>query len=188
MRLLYDSLKQISISFLNKNGYLKPDQRKSGSLIWSINGNQTGSIGIRVNTLLESAYLELDYKCNQIPINYRVPLIAIPSNLGKGVVWFFVCPYTGKRCRKLYLADTYFYHRLAVTGGLYETQTKSKKSRYFDQTIGVYFKVDQLYDQLYQKHFKNKYAGKPTKRYLKLTNQIQQAESVSFEEMHRAFL
>ena len=96
MRLLYDSLKQISLSFLNKNGYLKPDQRKSGSLIWSINGNQTGSIGIKVNTLLESAYLELDYKCNQISINYRVPLIAIPSNLGKGVVWFFVCPYTGK--------------------------------------------------------------------------------------------
>ena len=71
---------------------------------------------------------------------------------------------------------------------MYEKQIKSKKSRYFDKTIGVYFKVDQLYDQLYKKHFKKQYAGKPTKRYLKLTRQIQQAESVSFKDLQKALI
>ena len=115
-------------------------------------------------------------------------LVSVPSNLGKGVIWYFVCPHTGKRCRKLYLADTYFYHREAFKGCMYEKQTQSKKSRYLDKTIGAYFKSDQLYEQLYKKNFKKQYAGKPTKKYLKLTQQIQKAESVSYHEIEQAML
>ena len=186
--ILYDELKTVSISFLTKQGYLKQNLLRYGKIEWSRNGDKTGSVSIKVNMQSENQYLEFHYKCNEASINYKVPLIAIPSNLGKGVIWFFVCPYTGKRCRKLYLADTYFYHRSAFKGCMYEKQIKSKKSRYFDKTIGVYFKVDQLYDQLYKKHFKKHYAGKPTKRYLKLTRQIQQAESVSFKDLQKALI
>ena len=185
---LYDEVKTVSISFLTKHGYLKPNQWRSGTVTWSRNENKTGSISIRVNTQPESLYLELDYKCNEAPIKYRVQLISTPSNLGKGVVWYFVCPRTGKRCRKLYLADTYFYHRSAFRGCMYEKQTQSKKSRYLDKTLGAYFRTDQLFEQLYQKHFKKQYAGKPTKRYLKLTQQIQRAESISYQEIERALI
>ena len=186
--ILYDELKTVSISFLTKQGYLKQNLLRYGKIEWSRNGDKTGSVSIKVNMESENQYLEFHYKCNEASINYKVPLIAIPSNLGKGVIWFFVCPYTGKRCRKLYLADTYFYHRSAFKGCMYEKQSKSKKSRYFDKTIGVYFKVDQLYDQLYKKHFKKHYAGKLTKRYLKITRQIQQAESVSFKDLQKALI
>lgn len=176
---LYDDLKTVSISFLTKHGYLKLNQWQSGTISWSRNGNKTGSISIRVNTQPESPYLELDYKCNEAPINYRVQLVSAPSNLGKGVVWYFVCPHTGKRCRKLYLADTYFYHRSAFRGCMYEKQTQSKKYRGLSKTLGVYYRADQSYEQLlYKKHFKKQYAGKPTKKYLKLTRQIQRAESI----------
>lgn len=185
---LYDDLKTVSISFLTKHGYLKPNQWQSGTIAWSRNGNKTGSISIQVNTQPESPYLELDYKCNEAPINYRVQLVSAPSNLGKGVVWYFVCPYTGKRCRKLYLADTYFYHRSAFRGCMYEKQTQSKKSRYLDKTLGVYFQTDQLFEQLYKKHLKKQYAGKPTKKYLKLTQQIQRAESIPYHEIERALI
>ena len=185
---LFDEVKTVSISFLTKHGYLKPNQWQSGKVIWSRNENKTGSIAIKVNTQPESPYLELDYKCNEAPIKYRVQLISAPSNLGKGVVWYFVCPRTGKRCRKLYLADTYFYHRSAFRGCMYEKQTQSKKSRYLDKTLGAYFRTDQLFEQLYQKHFKKQYAGKPTKRYLKLTQQIQRAESISYQEIERALI
>ena len=185
---LYDEVKTVSITFLTKHGYLKPNQLKAGSVHWSRNGENIGSISIRVCTHSENLFLELDYKCNQVPIKYKVQLVSVPSNLGKGVIWYFVCPRTGKHCRKLYLADTYFYHREAFKGCMYEKQTQSKKSRYLDKTLGAYFKTDQLYEQLYKKNFKKQYAGKPTKNYLKLTQQIQKAESVSFREIERAML
>jgi hypothetical protein len=185
---IYDDLKTVSISFLTKHGYLKPNQWRNGTITWSRNGNKTGSISIGIYTKPENSYLELDYKCNEAPINYRVQLISAPSNLGKGVVWYFVCPRTGKRCRKLYLADTYFYHRSAFKGCMYEKQTQSKKSRYLDKTLGAYFRTDQLFEQLYKKHFKKQYAGKPTKKYLKLTQQIQIAESITRQEFEKAIL
>ncbi|MBS1487305.1 MAG: hypothetical protein JST43_06910 [Bacteroidetes bacterium] len=185
---LYNEALQIHISKLKGWGYLDPEQVKSGTLNWSRNGNKTGSISIRVNTQHESPYLELDYKYNEAPINYRVQLVSAPSNLGKGVVWYFVCPHTGKRCRKLYLADTYFYHREAFRGCMYEKQTQSKKYRGLDKTLGVYLRSDQLFEQLYKKHFKKQYAGKPTKKYLKLTRQIQRAESIPAHEIERALL
>lgn len=185
---LFDEVKTVSISFLTKHGYLKPNQWQGGTISWSRNGNKTGSISIRVNTQPESPYLELDYKCNEAPINYRVQLVSAPSNIGKGVVWYFVCPHTGKRCRKLYLADTYFYHRSAFRGCMYEKQTQSKKYRGLDKTLGVYFRTDQLFEQLYKKHLKKQYAGKPTKKYLKLTQQIQRAESIPYHEIERALI
>jgi hypothetical protein len=185
---LFNEVKTVSISFLTKHGYLKPNKLKAGSIHWSRNGENLGSISIKVCTYSESPYLEFDYKCNKAPINYRVQLVSAPSNLGKGVVWYFVCPRTGKRCRKLYLADTYFYHRSAFRGCMYEKQTQSKKSRYLDKMIGAYFKTDQLFEQLYKKHFKKQYAGKPTKKYLKLTQQIQRAESIPYHEIERALI
>jgi hypothetical protein len=71
---------------------------------------------------------------------------------------------------------------------MYECQTQSKKSRYFDKTLGVYFKSENLYNELYKKHFKKTYAGKPTKKYLKLTQQIQKAESIPCHEIERALI
>jgi hypothetical protein len=185
---LYDEVKTVCISFLTIHGYLKPNQLKAGSVHWSRNGEDIGSISIEVCTYAENRYLEFDYKCNQQPIKYRVQLVTAPSNLGKGFVWYFVCPRTGKRCRKLYLADTYFFHRTAFKGCMYEKQTQSKKSRYLDQTLGAYFRSDQLFEQLYKKHFKKQYAGKPTKKYLKLTKQIKQVESITHCEIERALI
>lgn len=185
---LYDEVKTVSISFLTKHGYLKPNQWKAGSVNWSRNGENLGSISIRVCTYSEKPYIEFDYQCNQQPIKYKAQLVSAPSNLGKGVVWYFVCPKTGVRCRKLYLADTYFYHRSAFRGCMYEKQTQSKKSRYFDKTLGVYFKSENLYSELYKKHFKKTYAGKPTKRYLRIMEQIQKAESIPYHEIERALI
>lgn len=174
---LYDDLKTVSISFLTKHGYLKPNLWQSGTINWSRNGNKTGSISIVVNTQTESPYLELDYKCNEAPINYRVQLISAPSNLGKGIVWYFVCPNTGKRCRKLYLADTYFYHRSAFRGCMYEIQTKSKKDRQMTQKYKPLYKGNE-YDQLQAKYFKAYYNGEPTKRFLRIMKVIRRAEAM----------
>lgn len=185
---LYNEALQISISKLKEWEYLNPEQIKSGTLTWSRNGNKTGSISIRVNTQSEQPYIELDYKYKDEPRNYKVSLVSMPSNLGKGLIWYFLCPETNKRCRKLYSVGGYFLHREAFNGCMYETQTQSKKYRQLDKTLGAYFKTDDLYSQLYQKHFKKTYAGKPTKKYLRIMEQIQKAESIPYHEIERLML
>ena len=185
---LYNEALQISISKLKEWKYLNPEQIKSGTITWSRNGSQTGSISIKVNTHSEQPYIELDYKYRDEPRNYKVSLVSKPSNLGKGLIWYFLCPHTKKRCRKLYSIGGYFLHREAFSGCMYETQTQSKKYRQLDKTLGAYFKSDNLYSELYKKNFKKTYAGKPTKRYLRIMEQIQKAESIPYHEIERAIL
>lgn len=184
---LFDEALQIHISKLKQWGYLEPGQIKNGTLNWSRNGNPTGSISINGNTHSEQPYIELDYKAGGEPRNYKIYLTSIQSNLNRGEIWYFICPQTKKRCRKLYSIGGYFLHREAFRGCMYEIQTRSKKYRYLDKTLGVYFNTDQFYEQLYKKHFKKQYAGKPTKKYLKLTRQIQISENISPRELERLF-
>ena len=122
---LFDNVLQISISKLMEWKYLEPQQIMSGTLRWSVNGKETASINIIANT--RSGYIELNYNYNKEPRNYKIALVSLPSNLGKGDVWYFLCPQTGKRCRKLYSVGGYFLHRKAFKGCMYEKQTKSKK-------------------------------------------------------------
>lgn len=185
---LYNEALQIDISKLKGWGYLNPEQIKSGTLNWSRNGNPTGSISIKVNTKSEQPYIELDYKYRDEPRNYKVRLVSMPSNLGKGLIWYFLCPQTKKRCRKLYSIGGYFLHREAFNGCMYETQTQSKKYRQLDKTLGAYIKSENLYSELYKKNFKKTYAGKPTKRYLRIMEQIQKVESIPYHEIERAML
>jgi len=159
----------------------------SGTLTWSSNGEKTASISITVSTN-ERPYIELDYKYNDEPRKYKVWLVTIPSNLGKGKVWYFLCPQTHKRCRKLYSIVGYFLHREAFKGCMYDSQTKSKRWRQMDRVYGSYFELDNLYEELYSKHFKTHYNGKPTKRYLKLLKQINKNVRFTDSYVERLFL
>ena len=113
----------------------------SGTLTWSSNGEKTASISITVSTN-KKPYIELDYKYNDEPRKYKVRLVTIPSNLGKGKVWYFLCPQTHKRCRKLYSIGGYFLHREAFKGCMYDSQTKSKRWSEMDRVYGSYFELD----------------------------------------------
>ena len=170
---LYDDCHKIELSFLREHGYLKQNQIQSGTITWSRNGNKTGCISIRVNMNNEHPYIELDYNCNEVPINYRVQLVSKTSNIGNGKVWFFVCPQTGKYCRKLYLIGSYFYSRSAFPGCMYEKQIESNKYRQLGKLFNCHCITDEAYKQIYKKNFKKQYNGKPTKRYLKLLHKIE---------------
>lgn len=185
---MYDEVKTLSISFLKKHGYLNPSQQQSGTVSWSIQGRTTGSISILVSISPNATFLELDYICNGNPVRYRVDLTSIPSNLGKGHLWFFVCPITHKRCLKLYLVETYFYHREAFKGCMYSKQAMGKQARLMDRNIGMAFCMEELYTQLGKKHMKKSYAGKPTKRYMKLVEKIEKAQSIDIRELERSLL
>ncbi len=185
---LYDEVLQINISKLKEWNYLNPEQIKSGTLNWSSNGNPIGSISIVVNTQRERPYIELDYKYRDEPRNYKIYLTSTTSNLNKGKIWYFLCPHTNKRCRKLYSIGGYFLHREAFNGCMYESQTQSKKWGEWDKLFGGLYKSEQLYKELYKKHFKSFYAGKPTKRYLRIMKQIEKAKSISVADYQRSLL
>jgi hypothetical protein len=181
---LYNDALQVHISKLKEWGYLESGQTMKGTITWSRNGNPIGSISIKVDMRSEQPYIELDYNFKNEPRNYKVCLTSTRSNLNRGKLWYFNCPQTNKRCRKLYLIGGYFLHREAFNGCMYESQTQSKKNRQLDKTLGAYFRTDELYNQLYQKHFKKTYAGKPTKRYLRIAERLNRLEEIDIEEFY----
>jgi hypothetical protein len=71
---------------------------------------------------------------------------------------------------------------------MYEKQTQSKKSREMIKIYGACFVLEKYYEQLYNKHFKKNYAGKPTKKYLRITQQIEKAGNISYLDIERALL
>ena len=182
---LYDEVLQINISKLKGWKYLNPEQLKSGTITWSTNGEKTASISITVNNNSKEPYIQLDYKYNDEPRKYRVWLVSVPSNLGVGKIWYFLCPQTLKRCRKLYLVGGYFLHREAFNGCMYDSQTKSKSWRQMVNVCGGYFELEKSYEEIYSKHFKKHYNGKPTKRYLKLMRKINKAEGIPISEIKK---
>lgn len=180
---LYNDVLKLDISKLKEWGYLKPDQTKTGIITWSRNGQTTGKIEIRTDTRSEYPYIELNYEFRGEPRKYKVYFTSTPSNLNKGKIWYFLCPHTQKRCRKLYSVQGYFFHREAFKGCMYEKQTRSKKYRHLDKYLDAFFKTSELKSELYQKHLKKTYAGKPTKKYLRLKQKLQLAEIMTYKEV-----
>lgn len=161
----------------NNNTYLTSYGTQKGVTSCSRNGEVHSTINIEVSHSEYQTYIIFDYKCSGEQKRYKVNLECKVSNLGKGVIWFFVCPSTGKPCRKLYLNSGYFLHRTALKNLMYSKQIESKKFRNISKVFGTYFIRDEVYSELYKKYFKTHYNGKPTKRYLRLKNQIDIAES-----------
>jgi hypothetical protein len=167
---LIDDAVQLSITQLKSWGYLNPGTKLQTVIDWSRNGQHISSISASVNMTAERPYIELSYSYQTQQRKSRVYLTATKSNLGKGVFYYFVCPHTGKRCRKLYAIGGYFYHRSAFKSAMYGCQTKSHEQRDF----GKYLQVLNVSDAMQKPYFKTTYAGKPTKRYLKLAARLEQ--------------
>ena len=171
-----ESCKTVSITKLKEWGYLKHGI-KSGVISWSTAGDVHSSINIKVTILEHKKFITLEYKQNGESINYIVNIVSKPSNLGKGEIFYFVCPNTGKHCRKLYHNSKYFLHREAFNYLYYEKQTESKKTRYLHSVFDKAFLKDEVYEEQYKKHFKTHYNGKLTKRYKKILDKIKQSET-----------
>lgn len=176
---LLDNVIKLDISILKKQHQLNFNDKiyKEGKVYWESRGKKTAEIMFRVNTTVEQPYIELSYRSGEKHQNYKVDLVTVPSNLGKGKVWYFRCPHTFKRCRKLYLIGGEFLHREAFKGCMYICQTESKRFRLYNNTIGAIFKARKLYDRLSKKYAKDFYNGKPTKRYLKTMLKIRELEA-----------
>jgi len=68
---------------------------------------------------------------------------------------------------------------------MYESQTLSKHSRDLRKILGTALD-DELNEQLEKKHFKKYYAGKPTKRYLRIIKKIEKADAIPYNMIVKA--
>jgi hypothetical protein len=150
---------------LSRYGYLTEPGRK-GRLSWTY-GNQRSAIAINTAVEGDAATLELRYTIDGKPLRYQIELIATPSNLGpsRGKVWSFVCPVTGKTCRKLYLLGRYFAHRSADPTAVYNQQTKSKLDR-----------LAHTMPERWPSSRPTHYRGKITKPYARYLRQMEKAD------------
>lgn len=183
---LFDESKSISTKKLKKWGYFEMNTWKKGDIIWSRNGVETGRIRIEAK-MRENACCEihLTYSYNKVSHNYCIALEYLPSNLGIGKIWYFNCPFTGVRCRKLHLINGKFMHRSALPKGMYSTQILSKKWRRIEKAYGCYFERDKHYEEIFRKHFKRSYNGQPTKRYMKLLEEIEKARRCNGKDLEQ---
>ena len=159
----FDHELSISIADLKRMGYLSFGYRRIGSIAWGRSDKESASISVTVDLSVSVPYLELKYSYFDQPTQYRVKLVNVPSNLGKGSVWYFVCPLTSKRCRILYGIDGYFLHRDAFEGVIYESQTWSKQARNMARMVDVV-----CGDRPKRRY----YAGKPTKSYQRWSKKL----------------
>ncbi|MEM6272806.1 MAG: hypothetical protein AAF998_25555 [Bacteroidota bacterium] len=167
---LFDDLPQLAIGYLKRNQYLQPGKLAAGTVnwTWGNTGNRVASIHVLavMNDPQPEVHLAFAYQGKKV--QQRIELTTLQSNLGLGVLWYFICPHTGKRCRKLYLSNGRFTHREASAGECYQSQIASKKERHYEKTYGAIFAAGRAWDTMREKHFKKYYAGKPTKRYRRL--------------------
>jgi hypothetical protein len=128
--------KRIELSYLLKEGYLVKGRRTMATLSWT---NTSSEITILTCYKEDEKYIELIYTTtyrndgSTKKFRYKVYIQAVPSNLGKGEVLYFICPESGNKCRilyKAYLCDiwksrTAYSHRI-----YYSLQQCSKLDRY----------------------------------------------------------
>ena|SRR5437773_2146211 len=180
---MYDRCLQLTVTFLKCNGYLSSGQWKTGIVAWSIGEGQEREITARIKITVSmeaEPYIHLNYTVSENLISYQIRLVSIPSNLQKGQIWFFVCPVTGRLCRKLYCIGERFLHREAYNGCMYTKQTYSRRLRREMKIFDRLIISAEIVDELNKSYFKETYNGKTTRRFQRL---LKRAEKIGHFEM-----
>ncbi len=154
---------RIEISFLLKQGFISKGGIISGSLSW----NNGSSIGIQSETTEGKQEIRLYYQ-NQKPtgeindLDYRIQLSSIPSNLGRGLIWYFICPISGRKARILYkcYGSLYFKSRKAYQGRIYYSCQIASKNNLHNER---YFSLEKEIGKLKPLIRKKQYQGKETR-------------------------
>lgn len=104
----------------------------------------------------------------------RIELRRAPSPL-QGELLYFICPRSGKSCRKLYRAyySRGFYHRTAFTYRLLYPQQGSSKMSLPDRQLQA---VERKLSRLQAMRRTSTYLGQPTRRAVRIAQLQQEAE------------
>lgn len=156
---------KISMTYLQKHTP-KNCISLNNSMSWNLRGTNAGSIGFDVSFAENDRYLRLKYNHTGRegvihPIDYKINIIGLPSNLGKGENLYFVCPVSYKLCKILYscYGSKYFISREAYNHRIYYTSQMYSKS---DRVNNYYFELENEIKDLKKKRTKSHYQGQKT--------------------------
>ena len=171
----------ISVTDCKRLGYFRLNAKTSGTINFTCGGSCIASIGFATDTTQTVPVALFSYTYNGTPVDYFLTLRFTPSHLNNGTGYYlFVCPVTGRSCRKLYLIGGRFVSRFALGNTLYESQTKSRseKAGGIFRRLADIAALDNLETQPYRKPT---YRGKLTRygqKIAKLTARIQQPVNI----------
>lgn len=172
--LLINQEKTLTTGYLSKCGYFKTKYKATGSTGWT--SKKTRDLDIDITVIMEKdnecvilSYLDFYNEA----VEQVIYLESKPSNLGKGLIWFFVCPFTGATCRNLIFVNNRFMHRSNLVNAMYGTQAESKYWRKMFQLQPNIPTTEKILNEPNKKHYKKYYKGKMTKRYKKYLSTIQ---------------
>jgi len=165
-----DSLKSISVYFLNQNKYFETNSHPK-VISWSCNGEKTASIATEYeideyNNYLRFIYAQTDNNTGEKKdFDYKVKLTTTPCYYG-GLRYWFICPLTtngipcNKRVGVLYKKGDYFgcRHCYDLT---YRSKNENRRFRY-NPAFNI-IDYDQKIQELETKNKRRFYAGKLTK-------------------------
>jgi hypothetical protein len=183
--ILFDQCTILSTKELMKWGYLRPGSITHGQIKWVRHNYDTTVVSIAVDTIKNSVQLNYSYNGNNF--NYQLELSGVKSNLGKGIVYFLVCPKTGTRCRKLHLYGGIFRHRSSFDG-FYQWQVYGKKDRNLCKIYDLMKYGREAVGIINSKNFKRFYNGVPTKRYSKYLSDYDKGKHYPADMMGRLML
>lgn len=160
MAITIDFYLSLSIKDCKQMGFLAPDALKTGTINWLRNGEKTASITFATDTRKNTALMLYQYEGE--PVKEVIKLMYQQSNLkgNRRGYYYFVCPVSGKRCRKLYLVNGKFVGRAAFRP-LYQQQAQSRKQRNssVSKRLELLIAVDRYQRQRYRRET---YKGKQT--------------------------
>ena len=150
----------ISITALKANGLLKPNRKQAGEIYWNRGGvPRAASMGVVTDTTHEVATVRFVYDHDGHTNDETVLLRWKQSNLNNGGFYYFICPVSGRSCRKLYFVGGRFVSRFAFRA-LYESQTVGPSER--GNVWYQFAKFCEYEDLLAQPYRKETYNGKLT--------------------------
>lgn len=171
---LIDQEKTLTTGYLSKCGYFKRNCKVTGFTGWT--SNKTKGLDIQITVIMQEDKERVILNYNDFsnrPIEQLIYLHSKPSNLGKGLIWFFICPFTGATCRNLIFINNRFMHRSNLINGMYSIQAESKYWRKMFQLQPNIPTTKLIIDEPNKKYYKKFYNGKITKRYKKYVETLQ---------------
>lgn len=171
--IFYDEVPQLTISALSRQNILTPCEHKQATVKWHLRDAIAAAAHISCNTLQQDGqFIEISYEHDGKLVESKVALTTLPSNLGKGHLYYFICPQTKVRCSTLYLINGLFLHRSA-SRGTYRIKNIYRKTRERHKWVKSIHARINAGNELNQPYFKATYAGAPTKRYKKILRALQ---------------
>jgi hypothetical protein len=168
---------RLDLRVMLRNGQIQKSKHITGIIEWT-NGS---SITFESKYIKNEIYFRVVYTITSnrtgeiTDYDYKIDLVTIPSNLGKGEILYLVCPESYRRARVLFMAYGHhkYLHRDWYLDNYgerlyYNSQNSSKDDYHNTMYFNYKSKVDKLEEQINGRYRKKHYKGKVTKDFQKL--------------------